>query len=1110
MSYRLLNEEVQQRQRVAEEGIRPTVLIGLGGTGGDVLLKVRKKIFERYGPPSDFPVVQFIYIDTDTSNQHIDSRLLDEFKFTPAERVDAVVMDTAKFTRNLNQHPLIKAWWYPTLHDLGQVREGAGQIRGYSRLALFANFETVKNAVETALNAAMASASMMWDKYRIQVDTAKGAYIYVVASLAGGTGGGMFLDTGFLCKTISVGVTTVGFFVFPGIFLVHQPRIFANSYAALKELEHFTYPENAFPYEWTQGYPPRSRRPLPPPPYNYCYLVDSTNVTGSTLNFASRYSLFEMVANNIFQDFGSSDFAAHKRGVRVNLDAFLNNFYVSELLDPQDPSRSLLAEAFTTRHSTFGMASIQYPADRIKLACASKLSSDIVQRLLVGNVPEAEPTKWVMENFFDSKVALYIGKIVVGGRQEDRHDILSALYKSDLPGRTMESSIRDWLSGLQNDARTGVARSRNLPLSEFLRAEIDKHLVNYNSERQDPDPNKWGDYMRALRRNRENFVKTQITGDVSPNGKEIPSRLRQAVAEIVNDESKGIRFAKTVLLEIRRVLTHDAFPYLPLLSRQVNELTRLVEDKQRSYQALLGQIRQRENESGLTRLLFGGQTMEYLLEQLYRELEQYLVGALKLRARQEALEVCKSVLETIGDEGHVLDEKTGERAEDTGLLGELTSLERALKRLKEQFDARIEEYSKPQEDLLTLFLYEPRDVEERYYRRYIGADEPTRAKNISTHAVELLNSLPSLTAEHQTGVKVMDLPVFVLRHGVEGSVKLFQAVTARPFQTVTDDFEVLQLFFDKYRTESEQIGQLNLLYSKAQVWLEGSEESNFRLTPEKRTCIVGMYEDPNKPNIYQRFKDLLKNKIRKPEQPEPGFFTVKAKNEVVIYCEAAGFPICYSQAVHEMREKYDRLAIDQFVNLHTDRNEFRFREILEITEAERQELEEATRVFLLGLVLGIVHVVYDNEDNVFYVEQRIGLSRDQRFLGTEHRAIRTLIRDSHLRAQLDKLIRAREDELAKTNGGLAKYYAILSRYQEQIYPAIRSRNLSKDTREQATTENLVLRKKLKLLERSSGNLEQFRDEAAEADRNFEDVTKRLNGRFFAINHTWSKAAAVDL
>src|SRR5579872_2988710 len=111
MAYRLLNEEVQ-KQQVAQEGIRPTVLIGLGGTGGDVLLKVRKKIFERYGSPSEFPVVQFVYADTDTTNQHIDSRLLDEFKFTPQERVNAVVMDTAKYTRNLNQHPLIQAWWY--------------------------------------------------------------------------------------------------------------------------------------------------------------------------------------------------------------------------------------------------------------------------------------------------------------------------------------------------------------------------------------------------------------------------------------------------------------------------------------------------------------------------------------------------------------------------------------------------------------------------------------------------------------------------------------------------------------------------------------------------------------------------------------------------------------------------------------------------------------------------------------------------------------------------------------------------------------------------------------------------------------------------------------
>src|ERR1017187_6454950 len=366
MAYRLLNDEVQRQQQIQQEGIKPTVLIGLGGTGGDVLLKVRKKIFERYGSPSDFPVVQFVYIDTDTTNQHIDSQLVEEFKFAPQERVDAIMLDTAKYTRNLNQQPLIKAWWYPTLHDLSQVKEGAGQIRGYSRLAFFVNFDTIKNAIDNALTMAMGSPGPMLKKHGIEVDTSKGAYIYVVASLAGGTGSGMFIDAGYLCKTLAAGLTTVGFLVFPGIFQAHHERIFANSYAALKELEHFTFPENEFNYEWTQGYPPRNKRPLPPPPYNYCYLVDSTNSPGNTIICGSRYSLFEMVANNIFQDFGSSDFASHKRGVRVNLDAFLNNFYASEILDPQDPNKSLLTEAFTTRHSAFGMASIQYPADRIK------------------------------------------------------------------------------------------------------------------------------------------------------------------------------------------------------------------------------------------------------------------------------------------------------------------------------------------------------------------------------------------------------------------------------------------------------------------------------------------------------------------------------------------------------------------------------------------------------------------------------------------------------------------------------------------------------------------------------------------------------------------------
>ena len=1115
MAYRLLNDEVQRQQQIEQEDMRPTVLVGLGGTGGDVLLKVRKKIFERYGSPSDFPVLQFVYIDTDTSNKHIDSQLVEEFKFSPQERVDAIVLDTAKYTSNLNQHPRIKAWWYPTLHDLGQVKEGAGQIRGYSRLAFFVNFDTIKNAIINALNMAMASPSTMWDKYRIQVDPSKGVYIYVVASLAGGTGSGMFIDAGYLCKTLAVGVTTVGFLVFPGIFQLHNERIFANSYAAMKELEHFTFPENPFDYEWTQGYPPRNKRPLKRPPYNYCYLVDSTNSTGNTINFASRYSLFEMVANNIFQDFGSSDFASHKRGVRVNLDAFLNNFYASEILDPQDPSKSLLTEAFTTRHSAFGMASIQYPADRIKHACAAELGTDIMTRLSVGKLPEMGMTEWVLKSFFGppakEKVKLFIGVSDVDGRRTTRNDILDALYQTETTGKSIDLLVRDWAADFQAEVKRGAHKSKNVPLSEYLQAEINKQLISFRDERHDPDWQKWGDYPRRIRQNKENFLKREILGQVTPEGKRIRSGMEDAVAEIVNDANKGIQFAKMLLKEMRRIITDDAYPYLPLFRREVADLGRVVTDRQNAYQRALNGIRERETESGLTRLLFGQSTMDHLTETLFAELQEYLIAALKLRARQEAIDLCTVTLVKIGEEGHILDDKTDERVGDTGLMGELIDLERTLGLLMDEFTRRKDEFAKRQDDEFTLFLYEPKDVEERYYRKYIGADESARITKVSEQAVEILSHFPALAGGNQTGIKVMDLPALVQRHGVSGVVKLFLAETAKPFATVGDDFEVLDLFFEKYKTAGEQIGQLSLLYNKAQFWLKGANDSNFKLGQEKLICLVGMYGAFDETGRHKAFRNLLDKQIRKPEQPAIGYSPLKSKSEVVFYTEAAGYPLCYSQSAHDMRPTYEKLSVDKFVNLHADRNEFRFRDILELTEDERKDLEDATRTFLLGLLLEVVHVVYDNEDNVFYVEQRVGLTQDQRFLGTEHRTVRVLLRDVNLRAQVDRLIRQREAELAKVLDDYARYYALVSYYQENLYPPLRTTTLSGESREQATTENLVLREKLKSIEKTyTGDLEKFRDRAAELAGTLEEIAKPLTGNFFAIKHTWTKAASVDL
>ena len=49
--------------------ISPTMLIGLGGTGKDVLLRIRRMFFERFGRKEDgtlgFPVIGYLALDTD-------------------------------------------------------------------------------------------------------------------------------------------------------------------------------------------------------------------------------------------------------------------------------------------------------------------------------------------------------------------------------------------------------------------------------------------------------------------------------------------------------------------------------------------------------------------------------------------------------------------------------------------------------------------------------------------------------------------------------------------------------------------------------------------------------------------------------------------------------------------------------------------------------------------------------------------------------------------------------------------------------------------------------------------------------------------------------------
>ena len=123
----------------------------------------------------------------------------------------------------------------------------ARQLRPIGRLAFFRNYVTFKTLMTHKLRATRQLASIQEAEERGFPVAADHQLIYVVSSLCGGTGAGMFLDRG---PTVSArrsarNANVVGIFLMPSTFEseirsdLQRRRIQANAYAALKELNHF-------------------------------------------------------------------------------------------------------------------------------------------------------------------------------------------------------------------------------------------------------------------------------------------------------------------------------------------------------------------------------------------------------------------------------------------------------------------------------------------------------------------------------------------------------------------------------------------------------------------------------------------------------------------------------------------------------------------------------------------------------------------------------------------------------------------------------------------------------------------------------------------------------
>ena len=291
---------------------RPTLVIGLGGTGQWVLTYLKKELLE-IGNGKIPDKVRLLGIDTAKGDFGIgggagkdkkgektqlgDVKLTDNIEFVQigsdlyplVQGIDAEIKNTQLSDRQRQYKHL---YWYPANEYLKKLPSpafntiyGAGALRAMGRLSLFTKITDVRNMIQKKI-----SEIAGFVEYEVDQKRYNSLEVLIVGSLAGGTGAGTFIDVAYLVKQIvrnlNIAKTQVrGFIVMPSAFhgmaLSADPDKLDRSFAAWTELDAFmlTNVQNANPGSIVYSPVNNISVVCDQPPFDQTYLVDANRTT---------------------------------------------------------------------------------------------------------------------------------------------------------------------------------------------------------------------------------------------------------------------------------------------------------------------------------------------------------------------------------------------------------------------------------------------------------------------------------------------------------------------------------------------------------------------------------------------------------------------------------------------------------------------------------------------------------------------------------------------------------------------------------------------------------------------------------------------------------------
>ena len=231
--------------------VRPAVVIGVGGTGASVISQLQERLRTHFGEPDNLPAVQMLLLDTDA--KELSATIFKRGAGSiPASQTLALPLRPPKDYRADSKRLLewlSRRWLYNIPRSLS-----TDGLRPMGRLAFVDHSAKVFDRLYEALQVATSEESVETSRLTTKLDfISESPDVFIVASLAGGTGSGIAIDLGYAVRKI------LGELQFPdqrvfGVLTHATSRKAAsrdlavvNTLAALQELRQFGGRRGYFP-----------------------------------------------------------------------------------------------------------------------------------------------------------------------------------------------------------------------------------------------------------------------------------------------------------------------------------------------------------------------------------------------------------------------------------------------------------------------------------------------------------------------------------------------------------------------------------------------------------------------------------------------------------------------------------------------------------------------------------------------------------------------------------------------------------------------------------------------------------------------------------------------